>query len=388
MSRRLVITFGNLYPSALRPQHGTFVQERMQRVTDGQHDLELVVVNPVPIVPRPLALGEYRKLRATPATETVAGVAVHHPRYFHVPGLSVARQATRIATAALPVVRALARGRTAVLDAHYVYPDGVAAASIARELRLPCLVTARGTDVNVLACHPRVAPQVRAASPAVQAWLAVSQALAGRLSAVLGPGSNVQVARNGVDLHRFARGDQAVARARLGLPAAGRLVLGVGRLVSSKGFGLAVDALASLPADVGLVLVGDGPERTRLARRAPPGRLHLLGARGRDDVALAYQACDLFTLPSQREGWPNVVTEALASGLPVVATSVGGIPEIVSEPVAGELVAPDDPLALSAALARRLALPPDRGAVAAFARRYSWDAPIELLRRLLRAATV
>ena len=388
MSRRLVITFGNLYPSALRPQHGTFIQERMQRVTEGQDDLELVVVNPVPSVPLPLAFGEYRRLRAMPATETVAGVAVHHPRYLHLPGLSVARQASRIARAALPVVGELAHGRTAVLDAHYVYPDGVAAAWIARELRLPCIVTARGTDVNVLAQQPRVAAQLRAASPAVQAWLAVSEALAGRLADVLGDGSKVLVARNGVDLHRFASGDQAAARLQLGLPPAGRLLLGVGRLVASKGFALAVDALATLPDDVGLVLVGDGPERARLARRAPPGRLHLLGVRGRDDVALAYRACDVFTLPSQREGWPNVVTEALASGLPVVATTVGGIPEIVSEPLAGELVAPDDANALAAALSRRLALPADRDAVAAFARRYSWDEPIELLRGLLRDATV
>jgi glycosyltransferase involved in cell wall biosynthesis len=104
-------------------------------------------------------------------------------------------------------------------------------------------------------------------------------------------------------------------------------------------------------------------------------------------VALAYRACDLFTLPSRREGWPNVVTEALASGLPVVATAVGGIPEIVADPVAGSLVAEGDGAALAAALAQRLAAPADRAAVRAFARRYSWDEPVELLRRVLRGAT-
>ncbi len=383
--RRLIITFGNLYPSALRPQHGSFVQERMSRVVDGQADLELVVVNPVPRVPALLAFGEHRRLRACPSTETVAGVAVHHPAYFHLPGVSVARQAARIAKAALPVVRTLAAGRRAVLDAHYVYPDGVAAAAIARELALPCVVTARGTDVNVLAGWPRIAAQIRATAPAVGTWLAVSEALATRLRDVIG--TPVQVARNGVDFVRFAPGDRAAARARLGLPPDARLVLGVGRLVSGKAFHHAVAALAQLPADVALVLVGDGPERERLQRAAPPGRLHLLGPRGRDEVALAFQACDLFTLPSLREGWPNVVTEALASGLPVVATAVGGIPEIVSDPLAGELVPPDDAAALAAALARRLSRPADRQAVRAFARRYSWDEPVDLLRSLLRAAT-
>ncbi len=383
---RLLITFTNLYPSALLPNHGTFVAERMQRVVEGQSDLELAVVSPVPCVPRLLARGEFRRWRAQPERETLGGVPVCHPRYFHLPGLSLGKQAARMAHAALPVVRELARGRAALLDAHYVYPDGVAALTVATALGLPCFVTARGTDVNVLASDRRVAPQVRAALPQARALLAVSDALCQRLAAVAGVApERVLLARNGVDLAGFCPGDRAAARAHLGLPSSRRLVLGVGRLVEGKGFLLAARALRELPGDVDLVLVGDGPERGVLAAQAPAGRLHLLGARGRADVALAYQACDAFALPSAREGWPNVVTEALASGLPVVATAVGGIPEIVAEPVAGELVAADSS-ALAAALARQLARPDPRLAIAAFASRYSWDAPVALLRRLFRSA--
>jgi len=387
MSERLrIVTFTNLFPSAAAPQHGSFVQERMQRVVDGQPDLELVVVSPVPAVPRLLARGEAAALRRSPAHEDVAGTAVHHPRYFHLPGLSLGRQAERMAAAALPLVRELAAGRRCVLDAHYVYPDGVAAVRIATELRLPCLVTARGTDVNVLAGREAVAAQVRATMPAAYALLAVSAALRERFAAAAGVAlERVEEVRNGVDLARFHPGDRRTARAELDLPPRAPLVLGVGRLVRSKGFHLAAAALSLLPAPAALVLVGDGPERARLQRLAPAGRLHLLGSRGRDDVARALRACDVLVLPSAREGWPNVVTEALASGLPVVATPVGGIPEIVADPVAGELVAPDA-AALAAALARQLARGDQRGTIAAYARRYSWDGPIARLRELLRAA--
>lgn len=380
---RRVVTFTSLWPSPGQPHHGSFVQERMLRAVEGQDDLELVVVSPV-AQPPAFWPGTRARLRGAPEVETRDGIAVHRPRYFHLPGMSLRAQAGRVARAALPVVARLVEGRSAVVDAHYVYPDGVAAVRIARALGVPCIVTARGTDVNVIAAREVVAGQVREAMAQATRCFAVSDALRRRFAEVAGlDAARVEVLRNGVDLARFAPGDRAAARARLGLPADGRLVLGVGRLVAGKGFEHAARALHLLPEDVALVVVGDGPRRAALRRAAPPGRLHLLGARGRDAVAEAFRACDVFTLPSAREGWPNVVTEALASGLPVVATPVGGIPEILADPVAGELV-PAEPAALAAAISRQLARGDQRAAIAQFARRWSWDEPIARLRTVLR----
>jgi glycosyltransferase involved in cell wall biosynthesis len=270
-----------------------------------------------------------------------------------------------------------------VLDAHYLWPDGVAAAALAREFRVPFVLTARGTDLNVIAGDHVVASRIAEAAARAFACCAVSRALADRFAAVAAlPRENVLEVRNGVDLERFRPGDRAAARAALRLPAAGRILLGVGRLVPGKGFDVAAAALALLPSDVLLALVGEGPQRAAIAA-AGGDRLRFLGPLPPDRVALAYRAADLLVLPSEREGWPNVVTEALASGLRVVASRVGGIPQIFGDrepgPALGALVPPRDAAALATAVRSLLDVPADAESVRAFAVRYGWDEPVRTL---------
>lgn len=373
-----IVTFTNLFPSAVLPTHGLFVQDRMRRVA-ARSGLDWQVVCPVPSVPPGLRRAEHRALRGLPERELVDGVEVWHPRYFHLPGLSTRAQPRRIARAALPVVSRLAQQGPIVLDAHYAWPDGVAALAIAQQLGVRCLVTARGSDVNLLARLPGLRTRLRATLPAAFQLLAVSDDLRRKFAEAAGvPPERVLLARNGVDLERFRPGDPAAARGALGLPESGRLLLGVGRLVRGKGF----DELVPIAAATGsrVVLIGDGPERGRLLRLGGE-RLLLLGNRPQSEVATAYQACDLLLLPSAREGWPNVVTEALASGLPVVAYAVGGVPEILTDPRLGRVVPPGDARGLGAAAADLLAAPPSRAEVAGFARRFAWEPTIELLVR-------
>lgn len=380
-----ILTFTNLFPSAAMPLHGTFVRERMQRVV-ARGGYGWQVVAPVPHAPWFVRGGTYRRWAQVPSVETEHGCAVHHPRYRHWPGLSGRRQADAMAAAALPVVQSICAGGRWVVDAHYLWPDGVAAAAIARRLGLPLVLTARGSDVNVAAADPVIRARIRDAAASAAQLVAVSTDLAQRLAAIAGvPAERVLRARNGVDLGAFRPGDATEARRELGLPAAGKLVLGVGRLVPGKGFDVALGAVQQL-GDVRLVLVGDGPERSRLAD-AGEGQLLLLGEQPRERVALAMRACDVLVLPSEREGWPNVVTEALASGLRVVASAVGGIPEILGHPRSGDLrlgalVPPRDQAALATALAAVLASPCDREAVRSHAMQWSWDEPVDALCRV------
>lgn len=391
-----VVTFTNLFPSAELPTHGLFVHERMQRVA-AAGGFRWSVVAPVPQVAWFLRTASYQRWARLPAAEVWQGVDVVHPRYRHWPGLSLRRQARAMAAGARAVVARLCAEGPLVLDAHYLWPDAVAAGLLAKEFGVPFTMTARGSDLNVLANDPVVAAGIAEAAGRAAACCAVSRALGDRFAAVAGlPRSRVLDVRNGVDLQRFRPGDRAAARAALGLPAQGRLLLGVGRLVSGKGFVHAAAALRELPADVQLVLVGDGPERAAIAA-AGGARVHCLGTRGPDAVATACRAADLFVLPSEREGWPNVVTEALGAGLPVVATAVGGIPEILADralgggaaaaDVVGALVPVGDQPALVAALRTLLDAPPARTTVRAFAERYGWDEPVATLVAVFRGAT-
>ncbi len=380
---RRIVTFSNLFPSSTMPTHGLFVYERMRRVAAAS-GLGWQVVAPVPEVAGLFRRGAYRRWAEVPREEVWQGVSVLHPRYRHWPGLSQRRQADAMAAGARDVVARLAAAGPIVLDAHYLWPDGVAAAVLAAELGVPFTLTARGSDLNVVANDRAIAQRITAAAERASGCWAVSRALADRFALVTGmPRERIEEVRNGVDLERFAPGDAATARAELGLPANARLLLGVGRLVAGKGFHLAAKALRALPDDVRLVLVGDGPERATIARWGGE-RVHFVGVLSPARTALAYRAADLLVLPSEREGWPNVVTEALASGLRVVATRVGGIPEILGDqdPVPawlGALVQPGNVEALAAATRRVLGEPRDTAAVRGFAERHGWDEPVQFL---------
>jgi glycosyltransferase involved in cell wall biosynthesis len=377
-----ILTFTSLFPSGALPHHGLFVRERMGRVVRTL-GCPWHVVAPRPKVPRLLRWLSDPRLATLPTSEIVDGVCVDHPPYPHWPGISLGHQARRMARAARDAVAAATATGSWILDAHYLYPDGVAAAAIAEELSLPYVLTARGSDLNLLGKHPAVAPQIRQALRSAQSLVTVSDDLAKQMVSLgeLDP-DRVQVVRNGVDLDRFCPGDRLAARRALHLPESIPLILAVGRLVRAKGFHLAARALTHLP-DANLVLVGEGPDRRPIAATAA-GRCHFLGSLAPDQVAVAYRACNVLVLPSQREGWPNVVNEALASGLPVVASAVGSLPEILSDPSVGALVPQGEVDPLVAAVTRFLREPPDPARVAAFAKRYSWDEPVARLVELFR----
>ena len=387
----LLLTFTNLFPSSVMPTHGIFVKERMQRVALAMPEVEWRVVAPVPKAPWFLRTSNYRRWLSVPERETVDGIVVDHPRFSHWPGLSVRRQAHAVADACVALVRRLSEGRPTVIDAHYIWPDGVAAAEIASRVGAPFVLTARGTDVNLLAKDETICRRIAAIAPKAERRFAVSRALADRFADAAGMRRDaVDVARNGVDMDRFRPGDRSLARRKLGLPPDARIVLGVGRQVASKGFEHAARAVAGLADDVRLVLVGEGPERGAI-EAAGNGRVVFLGPRSPDDVAEACRAADVLTLPSEREGWPNVVTEALASGLRVVATSVGGIPEILGNPPPsdgslGALVPWNDVDALRVALAAALGTPADPARVRRHAEQFGWGPPVEQLVEAFRAA--
>ena len=154
------------------------------------------------------------------------------------------------------------------------------------------------------------------------------------------PASRIVTLRNGVDLQRFAPGDRDAARTKSGPCPVSRL-LSVGSLIPRKGHELIIAALTELP-DAQLLIAGSGPMRAELERvavdKGVAARVRFLGEIAHDALTEAYRAADIFVLASSREGWANVLLEAMACGTPVVATNVNGTPEVLRDPTLSVMV--------------------------------------------------
>lgn len=353
MSRRplRIAVVTSLYPNEAQPRHGIFVEERLRGLVDTGL-VEARVIAPVPWFfsthPR---FGRYAQMAAVPARETRYGIQIEHPRYIVVPKVGMTWVPASMARAVAPRLQRLRETGFDfdLIDAHYVYPDGVAAARLAARFERPLTITARGADINQIANLRIPQRQIRQAASGAGGLIAVSQALADGMHRLGLPGDRIHTLRNGVDLSRFAPRDREHARARLGL--AGRVWLCVGHLIERKGMHVALDALAQTDG-VTLLLVGDGPEeqalRAQAARLGISDRVRFEGAIAHDDLPDYFSAADVLMHAAGSEGMPNVVLEALACGCAVIATPVGGIPEIMNRPPAGYLMAARDAAAMLA----------------------------------------
>jgi glycosyltransferase involved in cell wall biosynthesis len=308
------------------------------------------------------------------------GIDVLHPRYPLIPKVGMTLAPLLMALACAPVLRRLLKDgvRFDVIDAHYFYPDGVAAALLAAWFKLPLVITARGSDLTVIPRHALPGRMIRWAARRADAVVGVCAAL---VDVLLGWGldpARLHVMRNGVDCERFRPLPQAESRLALGIGGA-PVLLSVGRLVELKGHHLVIQALARLRQrhpQACLHLLGDGPERARL--QALASRLGLAdavsfqGNVAQDELARWYSAADLLVLASSSEGWANVLLESMACGTPVVATRNWGTPEVVGNAGAGLLVDERSAPALARALEQMLDAPPARDRVVGYARGFSW----------------
>lgn len=390
-----IVVLSSLFPSRLQPGAGLFVRERAFRL--GRR-VPLVVVSPSPWFPMQQLIRRFRPgfRPGAPRQETQDGVNVWYPRFVSLPGLFKWLDGWAMAIGAWPRLRALQRaGRVHVLDAHFGYPDGFAATRLGRWLGVPVTVTLRGTEARH-AADPALRPLLARALKDADRVFSVSESLR-QVALGLGvPPERVRVVGNGVDTQRFRPIDRSHARAALRLPVDARVLVSVGGLCERKGFHRVIDCLPALRAqgtDAHLLVVGgpspegDWTERLQAQVRALNlhDRVHFTGAVAPDDLHRVLSAADVFVLATRNEGWANVFLEAMACGLPVVTTDVGGNTEVVCRPDLGIVVPFGDPVALEGALHTALHRPWNRGAIRAYAEANDWDGRIEVLEAEFRA---
>jgi teichuronic acid biosynthesis glycosyltransferase TuaC len=373
-----VLVLSTVFPNLRRPTYGVFVRERARHVAAR---CEVQVVAPIPWIPLQRWIpGRQYPLPA--ACEEQLGFPVYHPRVLSVPAVAKSLDGLLYFHSLLPFLSRLRRRFPFdVIDAHFGYPGGLGAVLLGRALRCPVVLTLRGHEVDLVPSALR-RPQLRFALRRARV-IAVSDFLR-RLAVDLVPERSVRVIPNAVDTSCFHPRNREAARAQLDLPAHRTILLSVGAFVDGKGHEHVLDALPQLVAqrpDLLYIAVGNsGGRNSRLSAIRARVQAQGLAASVRIEVARPHAeipvwmaAADLFCLATRREGWSNAITEALACGLPVISTRVGGNPESVRDGENGFLVPYFDASAFADAVARGLAHDWNRSVIAERATAHSWD---------------
>jgi glycosyltransferase involved in cell wall biosynthesis len=375
-----ILTFTTLYPNRDNPDFGIFVKNRMKAVSH-LPGVEVKVVAPVPWFPPLRIFHKWYTFSQIPRHEVIDGIEVYHPRYLVTPKVGMTCYGFWMFLGALGCIRGLRRSYDFdLIDAHFVYPDGLAALLSARVFKKPVVISARGTDVVLYRTLPLVKHLLRATLKRADRLVAVSRSL-GELMVEEGARREaLSVIPNGIDPGRFTLSDQKAARQKLGLAETDRILVTVGALVELKGMHLLLEALRLLNEQgrggFRTFIIGKGGMRPLLERKIVEYGLEeqvtLLGHVANENLAAWYNAADLFFLGSSREGWPNVVCEAQACGLPVVATPVNGIPEILDSEDLGIMVE-RTPADFARGIEQALAQTWDRRHIADRGRERTWE---------------
>ena len=332
-----VLVFTTLYPNNVWPEQGVFIKERMSKFAALQ-DCTVKVVAPVPYFPD-VKFNWRWAFSQVARIESRNGIEVYHPRYFMMPKLGMTLYGAMMFFSVLTTIRRIReKFDFDLIDAHWVYPDGFAAVLLGHFFKKPVVVSARGSDINLYSQFPIIRRLLRYTLQNADAVIAVSRALKEAMIRLGIADNKISVIRNGVDTRKFFSMPKNEARKSLGVPDHGKVILSVGHLTAGKGFDVLLKTVALLlqqasNEDLRLIIVGNGVFRKELEKTSSIlnlGRnVRFTGSVSHEELFRWYSAADLFCLASEMEGCPNVILESLACGTPIVATAVGGIPEII-----------------------------------------------------------
>ena len=384
-----IVVLSVLFPHAGQPQAGLFIRERLFRV--GKL-LPILVVSPKPWFPGQHLVQKFKKGYRPNASqqETQQGINVLFPHFFSLPAVLRSWDGLFLALSVYPLFKRLKKqGKLDIIDAHFAYPDGYAAAKLGHWLNVPVTITLRGTEPRYWQCRwhrPRLLWAMNNASRI----FSVSESLRQQAIAEGIDAYKISVVGNGVDTSRFFPLEKSQARQALGIPQNAKVLISVGGLVERKGFHRVLEILPALkkehPDLLYLIVGGDSAEgnwRDKLEQLCAEKKLgntvRFLGALPPDDLRQPLSAADVFVLATSNEGWANVFLEAMAVGLPVVTTAVGGNKEVVCEEALGSIIPFGDPDALYNAVLNALGKNWNRTAIIDYAKKNAWDERVQRL---------
>jgi glycosyltransferase involved in cell wall biosynthesis len=378
--RVLILT--KIFPNKSEPRSSPFNRQQFAALS---RLCDVDVLATIPWFPGAAHFAKWSRagrLLDVPETEIIDGVRVHHPRFVFLPKVGHAI-AGPLYAASLASTAMKYSGRVDVVLGSWAYPDGFAAVALGRLLGVPAVIKLHGSDMNVVAELRGPRKLVGWALSRADRVVAVSNPLRDRAVALGAAPELVDVVRNGVDRSRFHPRDRGEARRALNI-GQGPIALYVGNVERHKGTVDLVRAFAArsdVDADARLYVVGDGAAMSECRQLAESSGapITFVGPRPHDEIPTWLAASDILVLPSWNEGTPNVVLEALACGRRVVATAVGGTPDVVTSETAGVLVPPRSPETLARALGDALRRPYDPATVVAALPTPDWSESAQML---------
>jgi len=354
--RLLVVT--NIFPNHVIPTSGIFNFYQIQAVANR---CEVQVIAPIAYFPligripgldRKSVSARFAKVKPF---ERQGDIPVYHPRYLSIPKIGRALDGVMFYRSLWHLVSAIRPSFDFdAIWATWAYPDGWASVRLARDLNKPVILKIHGSDVNAFIQDPARRDKVLEALQGADRVVAVSDALEKTLLSLGVPAQKIRTIYNGIDQGLFSPRSRREAREKLRLPQEGTVLLCIANLKPEKGVDKLLDAFMSIPsgqrANFYLYYLGVGfleaSLQDQIAKAGMEKQVQLLGVRPHAEVPWWIAASDLVCLPSLNEGRPNAVIEALSCGRPVVATRVGGVPELIRSEEQGVLVSPGDPGAL------------------------------------------
>lgn len=350
MKELRVLTLTNMYPNSLNPGLGIFVHNQTKYLL--KTNCKFNVICPIPYVPKIKKFKHNKNSYACiPQNDTLDTIPVHYPRYIRPPGkwfhgLSCYTQYWGLKETVNLLIK---KFKPHILHAHNATAAGYVGLILKRKYNLPLICSLRGSDINIYPHYGRFSLWLtKKLILEADQLLSTSNALKEAANIIAKPKSEIRVVYNGCDMENFAYNEEyrIKIRKKIGISEREKTLIFVGSIAKTKGIFELVTAflrLSSRYSNLKLIFIGNGPDcltlnNIRLSRNLTK-KILVVGALPHTEIYKYLSAADYFVLPTYNEGLPNVVLEAMACGLPVVATRVGGIPEIVTEDT-GVLVPP------------------------------------------------
>lgn len=384
-----IVVFSTLFPNPGQPNAGLFIRERMFRVAA---QVPLIIVAPVAWFPGQSIIRRFKPhfRPQAPYQEVQQGITVYHPRFFSFPGCFKWLDGYFLALSSYTLLKKIKKEfEFNHIDAHFAYPDGFAATKLAQWFSVTCTITLRGTEIR----HSRsstIGPLLYKSLKRASKVFSVSNSLKKHVVSLGIEQEKVTVIGNGVDTEKFHPLNKDSMRKKLGLKESDQVLITVGGLVERKGFHRVIELMPELikkHPQLNYLIVGgpsaEGDWTDKLKKMVNDlnlkAHVQFLGNIAPEQLKEILSAADVFVLPTRNEGWANVILEAMACGIPVVATDVGGNSEVINADELGQIVPFGDKKSLKESIYLSLTKKWNKDTIIQYAQNNSWDNRVTVL---------